>query len=121
MTAFIIIIALALASPALAQDSQQYQEPSTNEDGTQLSDLSACTITVTDQFTGQTASQQFSASSSSGGSVVSYSVSSIIGGLLEGDYDLIGICSDLKGNVSVVSNTKAATFPAVPPSAPLLQ
>ena len=105
----------------LAQDAQQYQEPSTNAGGSPLTDLKQCTITVTDVFTGQTGSQQFMASSLSGGAVVDYSVASIIGGLLEGDYDLIGICSDIKGNVSVVSNTKTATFPSVPPSAPVLQ
>lgn len=122
------IIALALwagifwvVGMAFAQDNQQYQEPSTNADLTPLLDLKQCTITVTDVFSGTTGHQVFSASSPAGGAIVDFSVSSILGGILEGDYDLIGICSDLKGSVSVVSNTKTATFPSVPPSAPVLQ
>lgn len=112
------VLALVLAPSVVYAES--YTEPTQNTDGSPLDDLASCTVVVTD-YTGTTGSQVFSATSQSGGGVVTYDPDAILPSGRR-DRTAYGICTDTGGEESPQSNVVNLPFRSdgLAPAAPVM-
>ena len=109
-----------IAGVAVGQDTIRYQEPDQLTDGAPVTDLESCTITWTDNVSGATASQTFTANPD-GGVIRDYPVPGSIKAQIEdATTNVIGICQRTNGAVSASSNVLTVTFPVRSPNPPTL-
>ena len=121
MTTLLLLVALLLV-PVVAEaitvtpngvtSDVQYVEPSTNADGTPLTDLDHCNVYATPATGAEVKFPNVAASSPTGGATKTTNITVAKGS----NYTITASCTDLVGNES--ARSASVTLDALPPAAP---